>query len=85
MKKFEYVDECKGEGSIHKISIPMDKFKNRWWSLPWSVSNSSYFQSQNGSTYEEPISLSTLGEKTCFQFLREKYPYLAWSKHVSSE
>ena len=31
------------------------------------------------------ISLSTPGEKTCFQFSREKDPYLPWSKHVSSE
>ena len=28
LKKFEDVDECKGEGSIHKISNPMEEFKN---------------------------------------------------------
>ena len=29
MKKFEDEDDCKGGGSIHKISIPMKKLKNR--------------------------------------------------------
>ena len=29
MNKFEDKDECKGGGSIRKISIPMEKFTNR--------------------------------------------------------
>ena len=85
MKKFEDEDECKGEGSIRKISIPMEKFKNQGWSLPWSVSSSTYFQSHNGITYEEHHLTLNTKKKTIFQSSRKEDPYLAWSKHVSSE
>ena len=85
INKFEDEDECKGIGYIYKISIPMEKFKNQWWSLAWSVSSLTYFQSQNGSTYEEHHLTLNTEKKTNFQSSREEDPYLAWSKHVSSE
>ena len=85
MKKFEDEYECKGRGSIRKIPIPMDKFKNQWWNLPWSVSSSTYFQIQNGSTYEENHLALNTKKNISFQSSREEDPYLAWRKHVSSE